>query len=103
MNNKTTEKFGELDRVNDEMAAVLLPAILIVGVYMIVGIFGNPLVIYYYGCFVKPSPSYHFIVTMAVFDLIVCCVSMPLEIVDMRFKISARTACKNFRFGELLL
>ncbi|XP_076084507.1 uncharacterized protein LOC143055262 [Mytilus galloprovincialis] len=102
MNNKTTEKFGELDRVNDEMGAVLLPAILIVGVYMIVGIFGNPLVIYYYGCFVKPFPSYNFIVTMAVFDLIVCCVSMPLEIVDMRFnyKFPDATACKIFRFGN---
>ncbi|XP_071142951.1 D(2) dopamine receptor-like [Mytilus edulis] len=102
MNNRTTVKFGELDRVNDEMAAVLLPVILIVGVYMIAGIFGNPLVIYYYGYLVKPSPSYHFIVTMAVFDLIVCLVSMPLEIVDMRFnyKFPDATACKIFRFGN---
>lgn len=102
MNNRTTVKIGELDRVNDEMAAVLLPVILIVGVYMIAGLFGNPLVIYYYGFFVKPSPSYHFIVAMAVFDLIVCCVSMPLEIVDMRFnyKFPDATACKIFRFGN---
>jgi hypothetical protein len=48
---------------------------------MVLGFIGNPLVIYYYGFRSRSTSSFHFILALAVFDLIVCCVSMPLEIV----------------------
>lgn len=92
--------YSELDRLNDELAFTLLPVTVIVTVYMAIGIFGNPLVAYYYGFHVKPSPSCYFIVAMAVFDTIVCSVSMPLEIVDMEYpyKFPSKVGCKLFRF-----
>lgn len=91
---------SELDRVNDELASTLLPVIIIVSLYIIIGIIGNPLVACYFLCLVKPSPSSHFIAAMAVFDIIICSVSMPLEIVDMEFpyKFPSKTGCKIFRF-----
>lgn len=90
----------ELDRVNDEMANTLLPAIVLVIIYMVLGLFGNPLVAYYYGCRAKATSSYHFIVALSIFDLITCCVSMPLEIVDIRkfYKFENTIACKILRF-----
>ncbi|CAC5377606.1 unnamed protein product [Mytilus coruscus] len=101
MNNSTgpTVTADDLDGVNDEMAVILHPVIAIVCIYMIVGVLGNPLVIYYYGFSVKPSPSYYFIVLVAVFDLIICCISIPLEIVDMMFsyKFPSVIGCKIFR------
>ncbi|CAG2229605.1 unnamed protein product [Mytilus edulis] len=100
MNNSTGLTVNDLDRVNDEMAVILQPVIAIVCVYMIIGLLGNPLVIYYYGCSVKPSPSYYFIVAVAVFDLIICCICIPLEIIDMMFsyKFPSAIGCKMFRF-----
>ncbi|XP_076082755.1 uncharacterized protein LOC143053854 [Mytilus galloprovincialis] len=91
---------NDLDIANDEMAVILQPVIAIVCIYMVVGVLGNPLVIYYYGFSVKPSPSYNFIVLVAVFDLIICCICIPLEIVDMMFsyKFPSAIGCKIFRF-----
>lgn len=90
----------ELDQVNDDTAVTLLPAIILVVIYMLIGLFGNPLVAFYYGCRAKATSSYHFIVALSVFDLITCCISMPLEIVDMRnsFKFENTIACKILRF-----
>lgn len=90
----------ELDKINNDMAMTLLPAISLVAVFMLLGMFGNPLVAYYYGCRAKATSSYHFIVALSVFDLITCCISMPLEIVDMRhsFKFDNSIACKLLRF-----
>lgn len=90
----------ELGRINDEMAITLLPAIILVVIYMLLGMFGNPLVAYYYGCRAKATSSYHFIVALSVFDLITCCISMPLEIVDMRNSLMFENsvACKILRF-----
>ncbi|CAG2229606.1 unnamed protein product [Mytilus edulis] len=91
---------NDLDIANDEMAVILQPVIAIVCIYMVVGVLGNPLVIYYYGFSVKPSPSYNFIVLVAVFNLIICCICIPLEIVDMLFsyKFPSAIGCKIFRF-----
>lgn len=90
----------ELDTVNNTLALTFLPVIVVISIYMVIGLFGNPLVAIYYGCHAKPSPSCHFIVAMAVFDIITCCVSMPLEIVDMRFpyEFPSKAACKILRF-----
>lgn len=91
---------SEIDRINDSMTTTIMPAIVIVCIYMIVGLIGNPLVIYYYGFRARSTSSFHFILALAVFDLIICCVSMPLEIVDMIhfYKFESAAACKILRF-----
>ena len=91
---------SEVERINDDMTETLMPAIVIVVVYMVLGFIGNPLVIYYYGFRSRSTSSFHFILALAVFDLIVCCVSMPLEIVDMThfYEFESAAACKILRF-----
>ena len=97
---KMPEYSEELLSLNDEAVRVLIPAIVFISVLMFIGLIGNPLVIYFYGCKLKPTPSYVFIVTLAVFDLITCAVSMPLEMVDIvRFyTFESSEACKLLRF-----
>ena len=89
-----------LEVVNDEMAVRLIPVITIVGIYMIIGLFGNPLVAIYYGFYAKNTPSHHFIFALSILDLITCCIDMPLEIVDLRhyYNFQSTAACKCLRF-----
>ena len=90
----------KLQSINDETVRTLIPAIIFIGTLMFLGIFGNSLVIYFYGRKVKPTPSYTFIVTLAVIDFIMCAVAMPLEIVDLvRFYTFENSiACKMMRY-----
>ncbi|CAC5377600.1 unnamed protein product [Mytilus coruscus] len=92
--------YSKVNQINDAMTETLMPAIGIVSVYMAVGLIGNPMVIYYYGFRARSTSSFHFILALAVFDLIVCTVSMPLEIVDMThfYKFESAVACKILRF-----
>ena len=74
-----------LTELNDERVELMIPVIVYVSVLMLVGTFGNILVLVYYGCKSKTSTNSFFIVALAVFDLSMCAVSMPIEIVDLRF------------------
>ena len=62
--------------------------------------FKKLLLVYFYGRKVKPTPSYMFIITLAVIDFIMCAVAMPLEIVDLvRFYTFENSiACKMMRY-----
>ncbi|KAK3087592.1 hypothetical protein FSP39_007946 [Pinctada imbricata] len=90
----------ELLALNDKAVQAVIPAIVYVAVLMTIGLLGNPLVIYFYGCKQKATPSYIFIVTLAIFDSITCAVSMPLELVDLiRFyTFESSETCKLLRF-----
>lgn len=85
---------------NDHKIQLHIPAILYVTVLMILGSFGNTLVCIYYGCKSKRSTKSFFIVTLAAFDLVVCLITMPLDIVDLRFFFIYRNVpgCKIPRF-----
>lgn len=83
---------------DSDMASTLLPVVIVISCYMIIGLFGNLLAVYYYGCHVKPSSSYNFIVSMAIFDIIICCVSMPLDRRYMYSYFQNAIACKSLRF-----
>ena len=85
-------------QTDSEMASTLLPVVIVISCYTIIGLFGNLLAVYYYGCYVKPSPSSNFIVSMAIFDIIICCVSMPLDIRYMYSYFQNAIACKILRF-----
>ncbi|XP_063405648.1 uncharacterized protein LOC134689608 [Mytilus trossulus] len=99
MSQNTTTSYA-LETLNDDMAHRLLPVIIIVGIYMILGLFGNPLVAIYYGLYAKNTPSHHFILSLSILDLVMCCVDMPLEIVDLRhyYNFESVAACKCLRF-----
>ncbi|XP_062568483.1 D(2)-like dopamine receptor isoform X2 [Saccostrea cucullata] len=90
----------DVRRLNDQAVQTVIPAIIFVAVLMVIGFIGNPAIIYFYGYKLRPTPSYMFIVALAVFDFIACVVSMPMEIVDLvRFyTFENATACKILRF-----
>ncbi|KAJ8322260.1 hypothetical protein KUTeg_000731 [Tegillarca granosa] len=89
-----------LDQINQEVVETIVPVIVYVVILMVIGIVGNPLVIVFYGIKLKATASYMFIVSLAVFDLIVSCISMPLEIVDLVqfYTFESEAACKILRF-----
>lgn len=95
----------EVQRLNDEAVDTLIPAIVFIVLLMVIGVIGNPIVVYFYGFKLKPTPSYMFIVALAIFDFLVCAVSMPLELVDLvRFyTFESAVACKLLRFVNYLM
>ncbi|XP_071111658.1 nematocin receptor 2-like [Haliotis cracherodii] len=88
-----------LQEVNDAMAMLLLPAMVYVGVMMIVGFVGNVLVVYVFPMKLTISTQSVLITSLAVFDLLSCIISMPTEIADMRFFFMFESvfACKMLR------
>lgn len=74
-----------LAKLNDQKVKLLSPVIVYVSILMIIGSFGNIFVCIYYGCKTKRSTNSLFIVALAIFDLTVCVITMPIEIVDLRF------------------
>ncbi|KAK3611521.1 hypothetical protein CHS0354_016456 [Potamilus streckersoni] len=102
MNNSSTMNL--LQRLNDEMFILLIPAFIYMGVLMFTGFVGNTVVCYFYGYKTKCSPTTCFIVVLAVFDLMSCTISMPMEIVDIRFfyLFPDATACKVLRTTHFL-
>ena len=91
---------AKVKALNEDAIRTLLPAIVYIGILMLIGLTGNPLVIFFYGRKAKQAPSYMFIITLAVFDLMSCLLSMPLEIVDLVhfYTFHSRAACKVLRF-----
>lgn len=85
---------------NDQKILLFIPAIVYVSLLMIFGSFGNILVCIYYGCKSRRSTKSFFIVALAAFDSVVCLITMPLDIVDLRFFFVYTNvpACKIPRF-----
>lgn len=73
-----------LQELNDEKARVLIPAMIFCGALMLLGTVGNILVIYFYGFKSKTTSATCFILALAIFDLVVCVLGIPIEISDMR-------------------
>ncbi|KAL3887990.1 hypothetical protein ACJMK2_000375 [Sinanodonta woodiana] len=96
MNNSSTSL---LLKLNDEKAVHLVPAMVFVGVLMVIGLIGNIFVCYYYGWKTKTTPTSCFILGLAIFGLLNCILSMPMEIVDMRYfyMFPDVTVCKVLR------
>ena len=92
--------YDELSEWNNHKIQLHMPAIAYVSVLMIFGSFGNIVVCVYYGCKSKRSTKSFFIVALAAFDLVVCLITMPLDIVDLRFFFVYTNvpACKIPRF-----
>ena len=99
MANETIDKQALLRELNDDKAVLLIPAMLFVIVLLILGVIGNIMVWIFYGCQTKITPSTSFILTLSIFDLLSCAISMPMEIIDMRFffNFESNAACKVLR------
>ena len=89
-----------LQEINNQYREVFIPVIVVIAILMVIGLIGNPLVIYFYACRMKPTASYMFIATLACFDLLSSVVSMPLEIMDLMYYYTFESvpACKTLRF-----
>ncbi|KAL3887971.1 hypothetical protein ACJMK2_000356 [Sinanodonta woodiana] len=100
MSNSSIDKNALLWEKSGHVATVLIPAFLFVGVLMVIGFVGNSAALYFYGWKTKTTPATIFIFALAIFDLLSCCISMPMEISDMRyfFTFESVAACKMFRF-----
>ena len=103
MTNNTATTFdlaALLQHENEELASRLIPATVYVGVLMIVGFHGNVAVLFFYRRKATKSINNLSLSFLACCDLIVCCIAMPSEIVDLilplMFENSA--ACKAFEF-----
>lgn len=77
--NETTEI---LARLNKEQAIIMIPSTILVIITMIVGMIGNSLTCYVYGFRLKTTPTYLFVVMLAIVDLITCAIITPGRIVQ---------------------
>lgn len=75
-----------LERLNVEYAVKMLPVITFVSVVMCLGACGNIVVFSVYSCARRKSVTNLFVATLAVLDLINCLLSIPSEIMHLRFK-----------------
>ncbi len=89
-----------LQEVNDDMAILLVPAMLYLAIMMLTGFLGNVLVVYVFPAKLSSGTQNILITTLAVFDLLTCIIAIPTEITDMRFffTFSSEFACKMLRF-----
>ena len=71
-----------LARLNKEQAIIMIPSTILVIITMVVGLIGNSLTCYVYGFRLKMTPTYLFVVMLAIVDLITCVIITPGRIVQ---------------------
>lgn len=98
---KLNDSFVEIyrEKLSDEMALTLLPAILILCFIVIIGLAGNCLVFYVYYYKFTSSSARTAILVLAFSDLITCTISIPGEIIDMRYSynFTSEVLCRGIR------
>ncbi|XP_055896121.1 prostaglandin E2 receptor EP4 subtype-like isoform X1 [Biomphalaria glabrata] len=80
-----------LHELNLTFTALILPAIIVLAVFMVIGIIGNGLVLYVYCRRMKTGTITRYIQGLAIFDLLSCSLAIPGEIIDMT---------NNYTFGS---
>lgn len=85
---------SEFMDLNNKKAILYIPVSVYIGVTMVLGILGNSLVCYVYGCLIKPTTTTCFILFLGIYDLICCSVTLPMEIVEMRYPYYYLPTCK---------
>ena len=84
-----------------------LPSITFLTLNLIVGLFGNGVVIYTYGFCLKSTPMNCFVVSLAVLDIITCGVGMPLMILHdmLPYIFVSDVICKvlNFIYSSTII
>ena len=89
-----------LQELNDVLVDLHIPTIVFISALMVIGVFGNMLVVYIYTAKYHPSTHRCFILWLGWVDLIACTVGMPLLIVSMLYPymFPSEAACKTLRF-----
>ncbi|CAL1547526.1 unnamed protein product, partial [Lymnaea stagnalis] len=87
---------------NDEVALELLPVMLFLGLLSILGVVGNGFVCFIFTRKFSKNSQNLLIVLLAVFDLHTCVLTIPYEIIDLRFYVyyifDTDVICKVFKF-----
>ncbi|KAK7091948.1 uncharacterized protein [Littorina saxatilis] len=98
--NTTDDYLAKLTHLNDDIAQDLIPAMVFVGLLMVLGLVGNILACFIFVFRLRMSTQHFLIVCLAVFDLLSCTIAMPTEIVDMRYFLMFENefACRLLRF-----
>ncbi|KAL3881145.1 hypothetical protein ACJMK2_027603 [Sinanodonta woodiana] len=96
----SSEEEMMLQKRSSQLTIVFIPVIIFVGVLIILGLFGNSMVLYFYGRKTKKTSNISFILVLAVFDLLTCTFSLPMEIFDLVLNITFYNvaACKILQF-----
>ncbi|XP_076437764.1 uncharacterized protein LOC143276958 isoform X2 [Babylonia areolata] len=91
--------------LEDAEALEQLPVLVLLGLMSLVGDVGNGVALYVYYTRFTPSSTRSFILAMSVFDLLFCSVTLPGEILDLRFPLtySARWLCRLHRLISVSL
>ncbi|XP_046375952.2 cholecystokinin receptor-like [Haliotis rufescens] len=102
LNISDEEKNRYLSHLDDSMFPLMIPAVVYLAILMVLGFFGNILVLIVYLKKFKPSPTRVFVVCLAVFDLMTCVISIPGEILGMRYShtFDYPVVCKMIRFNN---
>ncbi|GAB1599549.1 neurotensin receptor type 1-like [Argonauta hians] len=89
-----------LHKLNDEKANTYLPVIFYIGISMLLGAIGNSAVSYIYYCKLEKTATNLFVAALSACDLLSCLISMPVEIVGLRFPLTFHSdiACRLIRF-----
>ena len=89
-----------LEELNREQVKLLIPSLVYTSLLMVIGITGNLSVLFIYFFKFKPSNHRCFILTLGIFDTIMCTTGMPFLIVDMvyPFMFYNILACRILRF-----
>ena len=100
VHNYTAEQLAILTERNDAVAFDLIPAMVYIGLLMIIGIVGNLVVCFIFYFRLRMNTQHFLIISLAVFDLLSCFIAMPTEIFDMRyfFMFDSEFACRLLRF-----
>lgn len=82
--------------VNDYVRMYKKPAFIFLGFLTIIGLFGNLLVIYVFGYRMKKQKVQHFIMLLAVYDILCCLFGLPLKMLELWMPITypAGPLCK---------
>ncbi|XP_059171046.1 muscarinic acetylcholine receptor M3-like [Physella acuta] len=87
---------------NDDVAWCLLPVMVILGVLSLTGVIGNSLVCFVFAKKFRQCSQNYLIIILAVFDLHSCIITIPYEIIDIRFYVyyvfDTDIICKVMKF-----
>jgi hypothetical protein len=99
--NSSVDYDALLQMENSFEAKVLTPVTVYLIIMMVIGVFGNLLVLYVYKFRFKRSTSRVFILSLAAFDLMTCLLGMPYHILDMVYPYMFvwDEICKAFSFS----
>ena len=94
-----------LEELNDALVELHIPVIVFIMILMVIGVFGNLLVLWIYTKKYHPSTHRCFILCLAWIDMVACAIGMPLLIVSMfyPYMFPSEEACKILRCLHVFL